>query len=147
MLAEVVLKLWWAEDINSLDSGQGLLSSKKADNDSYCECQMANQDSAGPLRKGLQIKHYVSLDTKSWYQTPLLRPQHGLIALHYDVTQSEQKVPVPPVPEGYCTVLEVGNYHTWNTSGGTRERCHLPVSDISTLTVTVSTVLSFWLTL
>jgi len=70
----------------------------------------------------------------------LLQPQHGLIALHYDVIQSEQKVPVPPVAEGFCTVLEVGNYHTQNTSGGTRERCHLPVSDTSTLAVTVSTV-------
>ena len=52
MLAEVGLKLWWAEDISLLDPGQGLLSTKKADNDNYSECQMANRGTAGPLRKG-----------------------------------------------------------------------------------------------
>lgn len=86
MLAEVVLKLWWAEDINSLDSGQGLLSSKKADNDNYCECQMANQDSAGPLRKGyrLSIAYHLTRRTgiRRCYYSLSMDWSHCIVMLH-----------------------------------------------------------------
>jgi hypothetical protein len=72
--------------------------------------------------QGLQIKHSVSLDTKNWYQTLLLRSQHGLIALHYEVTQSERrKVTVHQCQKGFA-VLEVWKCHTYNTLDGTRER-------------------------
>lgn len=85
----------------------------RTDKDDYYRRPMANQDTSGPLMKGLQIKNYVSADEKNWHQTLLLKPES--IKQRSDVIQDERNVPVHLCQKDAAQCWQWGKSHTWNT--------------------------------